>query len=52
MRDRDGSELSRYIHLTGQVNSYVPGDYLITYRITSQVDGESASADLLVTVEP
>ena len=52
MRDRDGSELSRYIHLTGQVNTYVPGEYLITYRITSQVDGESASADLLVTVEP
>ena len=51
MRDRDGSELSRYIHLTGQVNTSVPGDYLITYRITSQIDGQSASADLLVTVE-
>ena len=51
MRDRDGRELSRYIHLTGSVNTNVPGDYLITYRITSQVDGVSASADLLVTVE-
>lgn len=51
MRDRDGQELSRYIHLTGSVNTSMPGDYLITYRITSQVDGQSASADLLVTVE-
>ena len=52
MRDRDGSELSRYIHLSGNVDTYTPGDYRITYRITSPIDGESTSKDLLVTVRP
>lgn len=51
MKDRDGSDLSRYIHLIGDVNTYQPGDYTITYQITSQVDGETASKDLHVTVE-
>lgn len=51
MEDRDGSNLSRYIHLVGDVNTYQPGDYTITYQITSQIDGETASKDLHVTVE-
>lgn len=51
MKDRDGSELSRYIHLSGEVNTYQPGDYTITYQITSQIDGQTASKDLQVTVE-
>ncbi len=51
MEDRDGSNLSRYIHLIGDVNTYQPGDYTITYQITSQIDGETASEDLHVTVE-
>lgn len=51
MEDRDGSNLSRYIHLVGDVNTYQPGDYTITYQITSQIDGETASKDLKVTVE-
>ena len=51
MRDRDGSDLSRYIHLKGEVNTYVPGDYTITYQITSPATGETTSKDLLVTVE-
>ena len=51
MEDRDGSSLSRYIHLVGDVNTYQPGDYTITYQITSQIDGETASKDLKVTVE-
>lgn len=51
MRDRDGSDLSHYIHLTGNVNTYIPGDYLIVYQITSPVSGETTSKDLLVTVE-
>ena len=51
MEDRDGSELSRYIHLAGEVNTYQPGDYTITYQITSPIDGKTASKDLLVTVE-
>ena len=30
MKDIDGSDLSRYIHLKGEVNTYTPGDYTIT----------------------
>ena len=52
MRDRDGSELSRYIHLSGNVDTNTPGDYRITYRITSPIDGEFTTKDLLVTVRP
>jgi hypothetical protein len=51
MRDRDGSDLSHYIHLQGEVNTYTPGEYRITYQITSPIDGKTASKDLLVTVE-
>ena len=51
MEDVDGSDLSHYIHLDGYVNTYVPGDYPITYRITSPISGETASKELLVTVE-
>ena len=51
MKDSDGSDLSRYIHLKGEVNTYTPGDYTITYQITSPISGETASKDLVVTVE-
>ena len=51
MEDRDGSSLSRYIHLSEIVNTWIPGDYIVTYRITSPIDGQSVSKDLLVTVE-
>ena len=51
MRDRDGSDLSHYIHLQGEVNTYTPGEYRITYQITSPIDGKTASEDLVVTVE-
>ena len=51
MKDIDGSDLSRYIHLKGEVNTYTPGDYTITYQITSPINGKTASEDLRVTVE-
>ena len=51
MQDIDGSDLSHYIHLQGEVNTYMPGDYTVTYQITSQINGETTSKDLLVTVE-
>ena len=51
MEDRDGSSLSRYIHLSQIVNTWIPGDYTVTYRITSPIDGQSVSKELLVTVE-
>ena len=51
MKDIDGSDLSRYIHLKGEVNTYTPGDYTITYQITSPINGKTASEDLRVTVD-
>lgn len=51
MEDSDGSELSRYIHLRGEINTSTPGEYTITYQITSPVTGQTASKDLAVTVE-
>jgi hypothetical protein len=51
MKDIDGSDLSRYIHLKGEVNTHTPGDYTITYQITSPINGKTASEDLRVTVE-
>ena len=51
MKDIDGSDLSRYIHLKGEVNTYTPGDYTITYQITSPINGETASQDLLEKVD-
>ncbi len=51
MEDRDGSSLSRYIHLSEVVNTWMPGEYTVTYTITSPIDGQSDSEDLHVTVE-
>lgn len=51
MVDSNGTSLSQYIHLDGQVNTYAPGDYTITYKITSPITGITAAKDLLVTVE-
>lgn len=51
MEDRDGSSLSRYIHLSEIVNTWTPGEYTVTYTITSPIDGQSDSEDLHVTVE-
>lgn len=51
MEDVDGSDLSHYIYLDSYVDTSVPGDYEITYRITSTITGKSDSKVLLVTVE-
>ncbi len=51
MEDVDGSDLSHYIYLDGYVDTSVPGDYELTYRITSTITGKSDSKVLLITVE-
>ena len=51
MEDVDGSDLSRYIHLDKDVDTSIPGDIELTYRITSVITGKSGSKMLLITVE-
>lgn len=51
MEDVDGSDLSRYIHLDKNVDTSIPGDIELTYRITSVITGKSDSKVLLITIE-
>lgn len=51
MEDIDGSDLSHYIHLDKDVDTSVPGEIELTYRITSVITGKSDSKVLLITIE-
>lgn len=51
MEDVDGSDLSRYIHLDKDVDTWEPGEVELTYRITSTITGKSSSKVLLITIE-
>ena len=51
MKDVDGSDLSHYIHLDKNVDTSVPGEIELTYRITSVITGKSASKVLLITIQ-
>ena len=51
MEDVDGSDLSHYIHLDKGVDTSVPGEIELTYRITSVITGKSDSKVLLITIE-
>lgn len=51
MEDSDGSSLDRYVNLLGDVDTYTPGTYDVTYTITSPVTGKSTSRTLEVTVQ-
>ena len=51
MEDVDGSDLSYYIHLDKDVDTSIPGDIELTYRITSVITGKSDSKVLLITIE-
>lgn len=51
MTDVDGSDLSHYIYLDRDVDTSVPGDIELTYRITSTITGKSTSKVLLITIE-
>ena len=51
MEDVDGSDLSHYIHLDRDVDTSVPGDIELTYRITSVITGKSDSKVLIITIE-
>ena len=50
MEDVDGSDLSHYIYLDRDVNTYEPGEIELTYRITSTITGKSTSKVLLITI--
>ena len=50
MEDVDGSDLSRYIHLDKDVDTWEPGEIELTYRITSAITGKSSSKVLLITI--
>ena len=51
MKDVDGSDLSHYIHLDKNVDTSVPGEIELTYRITSVITGKSTSKVLLITIQ-
>lgn len=51
MEDVDGSDLSHYIHLDKDVDTSVPGEIELTYRITSVITGKSDSEVLIITIE-
>ena len=51
MEDVDGSDLSHYIHLNEDVDTSVPGEIELTYRITSVITGKSDSKVLIITIE-
>lgn len=51
MEDVDGSDLSHYIHLDRDVDTSVPGEIELTYRITSVITGKSDSKVLIITIE-
>ena len=51
MEDFDGSDLSHYIHLDKYVDTSVPGEIELTYRITSPISGKSTSKVLLITIQ-
>lgn len=51
MEDVDGSDLSHYIYLDKEVDTSVPGDIELTYRITSTITGKSTSRVLLITIQ-
>ena len=51
MEDVDGSDLSRYIHLDQDVDTSIPGEIELTYRITSVITGKSDSKVLIITIE-
>lgn len=50
MEDVDGSDLSHYIYLDQDVDTYQPGEIELTYRITSVITGKSDSKVLLITI--
>ena len=51
MEDVDGSDLSHYIYLDKDVDTSVPGEIELTYRITSVITGKSDSQVLLITIQ-
>jgi len=49
--DRNGKDMTYHIRLSGDLNMKKDGRYTITYSLTSEIDGETATEDLKVRVK-
>ena len=49
--DRNGKDMTYHIRLSGDLNMKEDGHYTVTYSLTSEIDGETATADLKVRVK-
>ena len=49
--DRNGKDMTYHVRLSGDLNMKKDGRYTVTYSLTSQIDGETATKDLKVRVK-
>ncbi|USH01902.1 DUF5011 domain-containing protein [Grimontia kaedaensis] len=48
--DKEDGDITANIHVSGDVDTQTPGDYLLTYKVTDS-EGQTASATRTITVE-
>lgn len=49
--DRNGKDMTYHVRISGDLNMKQDGRYTVTYSLTSEIDGETASKDLKVRVK-
>ena len=49
--DRNGKDMTYHVRLSGDLNMKQDGRYTVTYSLTSEIDGETATKDLKVRVK-
>lgn len=49
--DRNGKDMTYHVRLSGDLDMKKDGRYTVTYSLTSQIDGETATEDLKVRVK-
>ena len=49
--DRNGKDMTYHVRLSGDLNMKKDGHYTVTYSLTSEIDGETASKELKVRVK-
>ena len=49
--DRNGKDMTYHIRLSGDLDMKKDGHYTVTYSLTSEIDGETATEDLKVRVK-
>lgn len=49
--DRNGKDMIYHVRLSGDLNMKKDGRYTVTYSLTSEIDGETATKDLKVRVK-